>query len=74
MSYSDSCSRCNEYDYDTFCIPCIIKAVNQFKAIQEKCKQYWNEPNICDAEIHAALEVISGLAAQGRKVLDETTS
>jgi hypothetical protein len=30
----------------------------RLRAIIAKCEQYWNEPNICDAEIHAILEFI----------------
>ena len=28
--------------------------------IIRKCEQYWNEPNICDAEVHSILEFIHG--------------
>lgn len=38
----------------------IIKA--SLKVIRDKCEQYWNERNIGDAEIHAALEYIERCA------------
>lgn len=74
MTWGDPCSRCQTNNYDTFCIQCIIKAVQRFKAIQVKCEQSWNEMNVGDAELHAVLEAIFTLASQGRKDLDETTS
>lgn len=40
-----------------------VEALNR---IIEKTEQYWNESNICDAEVHAALEFIN---RQAREVL-----
>lgn len=42
--------------------------------IKEKCEQYWNEPNICDAEIHAILEFIhrEARAAEREKAVSIT--
>ena len=38
--------------------------VRAIDSITQKCEQYWNEPNICDAEIHAALGVIHARAME----------
>ena len=51
----------------------------KLQAIIAKCEQYWNEPNIGDAEIHAALEAIHRdarealLAAQEKEQHDSKT-
>jgi len=41
------------------------------QAITEKCEQYWNEHNICDAEIHAVLEFIHQQARAVATALQE---
>jgi len=40
-------------------------------AILRKCEQYWNEPNICDAEVDAALEAIHREASTLRRLRGE---
>ena len=46
-------------------------AYELLNAIQRKCEQYWNEPNICDAEIHAVLENIHEAAGRAARSLNE---
>ena len=36
-----------------------------------KCEQYWNEHNIPDAEVHAALELIHGELRKALEASDE---
>ena len=42
--------------------------MDSINVIKDKCAQYWNEPGICDAEIHAVLEYIYD---EANKVLRE---
>ena len=72
MAWGDPCVRCRDYNYDTFCITCIIKAVDYFKEIQVACASFWNAPTHEDAAIY--VEIIQEWANKGRKALDETTS
>ena len=47
-----------------------VDRLAEIRDIKEKCEQYWNEPNIPDAEIHAALEFIYSKAATLNSIID----
>ena len=50
--------------------PTAADRLAEIRDIKEKCEQYWNEPNIPDAEIHAALEFIYSKAATLNSIID----
>lgn len=52
-------------------IEALGRMVPHLDAIQRKCEQYWNEPDLSDEEVHAALDLIFQEVAAIRALKDK---